>query len=92
MRQVLVILGVAVVLLGPLNEWTHHHDPGSRDVDCVACHFHHAASEPPSLARGVLAPPPAAVERSEPELVAPIAVDPLRVAPKTSPPSPCSRS
>jgi hypothetical protein len=92
MRQVMSIFVLAVLLLGPLREWTHHHAPGSHDSGCVACQVHHVKAEPPACPRCLEAPPPAtvAVERSGPALE--VGADPLRVAPKTSPPRPRSRS
>jgi hypothetical protein len=86
MRRAFGILGVALVLLGPLEEWNHHHDPFSQESDCVACQFHHAAMAPPPV--GVVPIGPAIEEPASPSTPERpgVAADPLTLAPKTSPP------
>lgn len=88
MRQALFVLGLALFLLGPLHEWSHHHGPGTRESDCIACQFHNAALESPPTIRIPERPLPKATEIPALPVHQASVADPLAVAPKTSPPLP----
>lgn len=92
MRRLLALFGLLAILAAPYAELAHGHDHnmGESHSDCPACHVKSnpadqgvVATTPVGQLSFHLAPP------ARPQPLLPVA-DPLREAPKTSPPRVCA--
>ena len=87
MRKLVAIVWVSVLLAGPAYAVFHGHMIGHTDDNCLACHLKSNPAEQVEMPILEARPGPTADAPVCRPRVSDLRADPLRVAPKTSPPS-----